>query len=386
MQQSRAHWHKEDKVRAAIFGGAIGDALGAPLEGEWNFGTLLRKFGPKGVQGYVDCVSPSDNKPPLGFKPGDTTDDTACTVGVIAALENSRGRDPGHTVHQLWQANIIWAAHQRGDEKTVSYAGEIANYIDPTISWPEWYIPFFNNIGAGNGTLSTLATGRKGTPELPISPNVGCGGMMRVAPIALLPLEDDYEVIDLAMRSTALTHGAEVAQAATVAVALTIRKAFNGVSLQESAKKAIRIMQDLDIEGTAECEQALTAAQIASATKPVNCKTAESLPGELGYHGKDQFKAIPVLSQVFYGAFIADYVRREFRTNHEAFLETLGIVATISGDSDSTGAIVGNILGAAWGTKALPADLWRNVSYRGAIENAVLSLNQTIEEMQYEPA
>lgn len=384
-QPSRSH-QREDKVRASIIGGAIGDALGAPLEGERDFSVLHAKFGDLGVQEYVVPISPFDDK--TNFKLGETTDDTASVVGAIAALSLSAKKDAKQKIHHLWQANVIWASHQNGGEA-------IGEFIDPSIDWPEWYTPFFESAGAGRGTLAALSTGKYGTPEQPLNydtiirgkrtrgPNSGCGGMMRVAPIGLLGL-DEIETLDLAVRSTAITHGAPEAQAAAATVALTIRNAFNGVSIGECAEKAITSVLRQNLPGAQQCSEAFTIASFARASKAVSTRTAESLPAQLGY--KNHFLAIPVLSQVLYGTMIAAKTYRESLSVYDAFQKTLGYVTTISGDSDSVGAIVGNILGAAWGTKSLPPTLWAGLSHRTDLEKASLSLNQTIAEMTHEPA
>jgi ADP-ribosylglycohydrolase len=51
----------------------------------------------------------------------------------------------------------------------------------------------------------------------------------------------------------------------------------------------------------------------------------------------------------------------------EQFLDALALAVTHSGDSDSTGAICGNVLGALHGETALPAELVYAVEGRGVI-------------------
>ncbi|MGH9005159.1 MAG: ADP-ribosylglycohydrolase family protein, partial [Acidimicrobiia bacterium] len=46
-----------------------------------------------------------------------------------------------------------------------------------------------------------------------------------------------------------------------------------------------------------------------------------------------------------------------------------------SGDSDSTGAITGNLLGAAWGVAAIPEDLLAGLEGREVIERVALDLH-----------
>jgi ADP-ribosyl-[dinitrogen reductase] hydrolase len=54
--------------------------------------------------------------------------------------------------------------------------------------------------------------------------------------------------------------------------------------------------------------------------------------------------------------------------------DTLGRAVTHSGDSDSSGAITGNLLGAWWGDRELPADLLGDLEGRTAIERLAVDL------------
>jgi len=53
----------------------------------------------------------------------------------------------------------------------------------------------------------------------------------------------------------------------------------------------------------------------------------------------------------------------------------LRIAVSHSGDSDSTGAITGNLLGALHGADALPADWLEQLELRGTIEELAVDLH-----------
>jgi len=375
---------RQDKILASLLGGGLGDAQGAPLEGERNFDVLYKKFGPRGVKDFVAPISPLDEK--SSFLVGDTTDDTASVIGTSAALVLS---EDNTLLHHLWQASVIWNAHQKDGEN-------IKQYIDTAIHWPDWYTPFFKGTGAGRGTLAALATGKIGTPENPVNyntvirgkptigPNGGCGGAMRVTPFAFQP-KSEKEIVDLAIRSTAITHGMPEAQAASAAVALMVHYAYHGLPTDIAAYQAIDRLEDYRIKGQSKCCEAFEAAVRAAQYEPLSCKTVNALPQKLGFGHEDEFLAIPVLSQVFYGALIAEDVRQKSKNDQSAFLQTLAYCATISGDSDSVASMVGNILGAAWGTKALPQKLLGQLQNRQHIEAAAHALHTSMENI-YEPA
>lgn len=87
----------KDKVRGMLVGGAIGDALGMPVE-IFSIDKIKEKY-PEGVKKYE---SPSEHKwftddpnnedPNLTYmEPGMTTDDTQLTVATMKALNAARG-------------------------------------------------------------------------------------------------------------------------------------------------------------------------------------------------------------------------------------------------------------------------------------------------------
>jgi ADP-ribosylglycohydrolase len=43
----------QDRIRGCLMAGAVGDALGAPVE-FWSLAEIRRRLGPDGVTGFVD--------------------------------------------------------------------------------------------------------------------------------------------------------------------------------------------------------------------------------------------------------------------------------------------------------------------------------------------
>ncbi len=233
--------------------------------------------------------------------------------------------------------------------------------------------PFRFVCGAGRGTIAALQTGLMGTPEIPLvydteirgkrvsGLNNGCGGMMRIAPLAFLAVGVS-NIFNFAARNTALTHGHPDAYLAAACVAAMVHSMLNG----KTGVNAILAMQDTLQQNFptagAECRRALSAGL--NASSDVSTVAIDRIPADLGY--KNPFLAIPVLAQVAYSLAISDDIAPG--NNMEAFRKTLSIAVTHSGDSDSVGAIVGNLLGARWGRDALPADWLKDLKLKDELE------------------
>ena len=350
-----------DLLKASLLGGALGDALGAPLEIIKDFNQLHRDYGEEGLDRMLPYTLSFGDSESNGT--GIITDDTTMTATTQAAINLARqeNADNARLLYLMWQGYLQWGARQT-DGKSLS------QYFDPAVSWPADISPFWFKCGAGRGTIAALATGIMGTIEKPLSYdtvirgkhtaglNSGCGGMMRAAPIAFMPgtLSD---VFNLACRNAAITHGHADAYLATGCTTLMIRLASEGKTGAEIVSQARAFLVAHDPQKSAECIRALDAAISVSGTAAVGTSAINSLPSSLGY--KNAFLAIPVLAQVAYAVLISD--RLDFR-------RTISIAVTHSGDSDSVGAIVGNILGARWGMSALPADWLAQLRHRNDIE------------------
>jgi len=167
----------------------------------------------------------------------------------------------------------------------------------------------------GNTCLSALLSKEKGTIENPVNNSKGCGGVMRVAPAGLAyPKEIAF---NMGAEFAALTHGHPSGYLSSGALAYII------ASIVE------------------ECLVILE-------------KAAELVNSEL-----PDLEAIKILGEGWVGEealAIAVYCSLKHKDNYKN-----AIIASVnhSGDSDSTGAITGNILGAYLGLNSIPEE-WIN--------------------------
>lgn len=347
----------KSKLRAVMLGGALGDALGAPAEMIFNQQKIFELFGPRGVEKLHDYRNTQEIKVLSGV--GAITDDTTMALTTLAAMMMAH-QLPEKLRYYSWQSYLNWGAAQDGGE-------QVAPHVSPTLDWPANIRAFWFGTGAGRGTMAALATGRMGTIEEPlayntvirdkavIGPNNGCGGMMRVAPLAFWPHEADK--MKLGIENSAITHGAEDAYRAggfvcdLIATTLelgSVSKAFNCVL--SKTDKASEVYRWADVSW----QKAMAGYSLTG---------IEALPGELG--GNNKFLALPVLAQVAYSLASSEQMQG---TVTEKFRNTLTLAVSHSGDSDSVGAIVGNVLGAAYGEDALPQDWLSQLQLRQEME------------------
>lgn len=143
---------------------------------------------------------------------------------------------------------------------------------------------------------------------------------MRVAPIALMFPRD--QVREMAIETSALTHGHVTGQLAAAAWAEMLADVAAGARLEESATRTAEIYARL--HGGDETVQAIQAAL--AAPRDGAGETVVSLGG--GWTAEE------ALSIALYACLTGN-----------SFEEALAIAVTHGGDSDSTGAIAGNMLG-----------------------------------------
>jgi ADP-ribosylglycohydrolase len=194
----------------------------------------------------------------------------------------------------------------------------------------------------GTTCLSALEDGRPGTPERPVNDSKGCGGVMRVAPAGLA----GGDPFTLGGQAAALTHGHPSGYLAAAAFAQMISHLAGGGTLPDAVGEALTAVQGAS--GSDEVSAALAAAVAAAAAGPPSTGTMCSLGA--GWVAEE------ALAVAVYCALTAT----DFRS-------AVLLAVNHGGDSDSTGAICGNLLGASLGVQGIDADLLDELEGRDVI-------------------
>jgi ADP-ribosylglycohydrolase len=306
---------KRESFRGCLLGGAVGDALGAPVE--FLSGAEIRgRYGEQGIASFDVAYG----------RKGAITDDTQMTMftaeGLLQAVSrHRRGIDeaPELAVHRAY---LRWLRTQSSNSELGSSRTETSGWL---IDVPALHA----RRAPGMTCVSALRSGRVGRPDQPFNSSKGCGGVMRIAPCALVKEWDPY---DLGCRVAAITHGHHSGYLAAGALALIIRAVLEGRAVANAASGALaRLVMH---PGGEECITALRNA--------IALWKAKGMEGNVETLGQG-WVADEALAIGVYAAMVGEVDPRK----------GLMIAVNHSGDSDSTGAIAGNILGAIHGEQAL---------------------------------
>lgn len=316
-----------DRVRGCLLGGALGDALGAGIEFQ-SLADIRREYGPAGVTGPTEAYGV---RAPL-------TDDTQMTLftaeGLIRASVRGRSKGIVDPPSVLWDAYRRWLTTQTQPFPAGDAPADAAGWL---AAQPMLYA----QRAPGNACLSGLRSATMGTLARPANPDSkGCGAVMRSAPFGLLRRGAETS-FDHAVEGAVLTHGHPTGYLAAGAFAWIVATVLDGASIAEATDSAIGRLS-AEPNGR-EVTAALRAALGRAAEGAPTPERLESLGG--GWTAEE------ALSIAVYCAVAAPDDPR------------VALLAAVnhSGDSDSTGAICGNLVGVGGGEQALPADWVREL-------------------------
>jgi ADP-ribosylglycohydrolase len=199
----------------------------------------------------------------------------------------------------------------------------------------------------GKTCLSALLSREMGTIEKPINNSKGCGAVMRVAPVALALTSDKEHIFKVGAESGAITHGHPSGYLTAGAFAYIIAAIIEGSNLLDAVKQTVGVLKEY--KGHEECLTALTNAVELADSGLTDSEAFEKL-GE-GWVGEEALA-------------IAVYCALKYSNDFKK-----AIIASVnhSGDSDSTGAITGNILGAYLGLSSIPEEWVKKLELKGVI-------------------
>ena len=318
-----------------MLGGAVGDALGGPIE-FLSLAEIRARFGPAGVSDYVER-----NAQGLA----EFTDDTQMTLFTVEGLLLARQRGSWAPTEAISRGYLRWLRTQRA--RKTGPTGELTRE-----GWLLGIDQMWRVKAPGNTCLSALESGRRGTPEAPLNNSKGCGGVMRVAPIGLVFAGE--AAFEQAVAAAALTHGHPSGYLPAGVFAQIISAIIQGKDIPQAAAEALETLARWP--GHGDTLNAVNLALETAAKGSPTPETVETLGG--GWVGEE------ALSIALYCALCHpdDYAA--------------GVLLAInhSGDSDSTGSMTGSLLGALLGAQAIPKAWTDSIELRDEIDRMAMEL------------
>lgn len=323
----------QDRIRGSLIGGAIGDALGYTVE-FWSKKQILSHYGESGIRQFELA---SNGKAIVS----DDTQMTLFTANGLLNWRNNSLRLPGPIRSFVENAYLDWYYTQTGQAKRAEN-GQEYHY-----TWLYHLPELACRRAPGNTCMSVCETLFAG--QQPNNSSKGCGGIMRVAPVGLMQaaylsvkgekLLSDIHLAETAATIAKITHQHPLGYLPASLLAMLIARV--ALETQENAKRSIREIVNEVLELVMQYEnnndlRQLTERAVHMAQSTISDADAIWVLGE-GWTGEEAWA-------------IAIYcVLRHIDSPRDA------IVAAVNhnGDSDSTGSIVGNIMGAIYGYEAL---------------------------------
>jgi ADP-ribosylglycohydrolase len=179
-----------EQVLGMMYGLALGDALGAPVE-FWEMKGIRERYGPHGIQELPE--------------PALFTDDTQMTLAVAEALVTAGHQDLGAIMAAMSREFIAWLHSPENDRSPGGACLYGARQLEAGVPW--W---------------------KSGKPN-----SKGCGAVMRVAPIGYFYQHDLPKLRQVAAASALATHHHPIVQVGAVAAAFLVKLALDRLSPED---------------------------------------------------------------------------------------------------------------------------------------------------------
>jgi len=347
------HLSRIDRVRGSLLGSAVGDALGAPLEG-LTFQQIQTHYGR--VKNYVDGVQAWKRKPYRWRLRGLYSDDTQQALVLCDVLLDHERIDP-----------------KRVAELYLSLATPRGSFVGA-------------HRGIGRSFRQVLSDLERGiSPRRSGQTTAGIGAAMRIAPVPLYFGDDQDAMFESVMAASIMTHRDIRSLSGALLVAHGIRRLVAGgprdpalllwmaadVARDEDriASEYGDVVISLDRHKRALSRAAAHAESLLELSRD---RALAALVDEANLHGAD-----PTCKRATMGfppACIPTCLYLLLST--DSFEEALTEVINMGGDTDTAGAILGALAGAYYGVREIPKRWLDGLQNRNGIEARAIALAQ----------
>lgn len=302
----------EKRILGALYGLAIGDAMGMPPE-LWSRKKAREVYGY--IEGFLD--GHPDNAVSWQYRAGQFTDDTAQALILLDSLMANGGRaNPEDIAARL----LKWAKQENAFEN---------NILGPT----------------SKAVLQCYIDHRDPAPFTAAADTNGAA--MRIPPVGLLfGRNQSNELCDLVIALTSVTHASDVALAGACMTAMAV------ASCADDADRDEMIEDVLSVEEMVRSRGASTPAPSLSRRILWGIETARKLAGQ------DEKFSAEIYDMIGAGHFMSETVPAAISIAYYCMdvKKCALMCANLGGDTDTIGAIATAICGAKCGIDKIPEE------------------------------
>ena len=286
--------HHRDKIRGALFGAIVGDALGVPVE--FKSREYLRQHP------LTDMIGFGTHDQPLGT----WSDDSSLMLCTMESLLNGFNSEHMGSLFVRWLTEGHWTPEGRAFGVGRQTRVAISNMM--------------NGVAAGEAG---------GTDER----SNGNGSLMRILPVALRYADEPAAaLLDLAHRASSITHRHPRSQIACGLYSLTASALLRGFKPVDAYDYAVK-------EAKHHYQSGSYAAELPHFERV--------LDGELVQRDEDDIKS---------GGYVVHTLEAGMWSflNAGSFEEAVLKAVNLGGDTDTTGIVTGGLAGLCHGFKSIP--------------------------------
>ncbi len=199
-----------DRYVGCMVGLAVGDALGGPTE-FYSYEEIRQRWPPDGVSDFVGF---------RGLPPGSYTDDTEMAISAAERILKAKGREVDQILDSIAEEFKMW------------YVG-----MEPARS------PGTTSTASVRNLVNGVHWSKSG-----INDSKGCGSAMRSQPIGLAFHDDEKMLVEIASKSSLMTHGHPVATASAIGTAFLVSKALNDTPVLDALDDLLALTQGISDE------------------------------------------------------------------------------------------------------------------------------------------
>ena len=319
----------QDKCRGSLVGGAVGDALGYEVE-FMSLSAIFRQFGECGITRYVthDGIA-------------EFSDDTQMSLftaeGLLSSYANGK-LDETAICSQIRKSYEDWYATQT----RIPYA--------LSRSWLTNLATLWSERAPGMTCMSALHQIAYGDGSPVKNNSKGCGGVMRVAPIGIFSAVHP-DIIDtlmagrLAELAAEITHKHPLSTMSSKALAIIVTKCIAMVEVNRNSFKTLVVDSVLNAMETEYPNDDSFNYLKSLLLKAIDLAELDNI---------SDYEAIKALGQGWVAEETLAIAIFSVMRYIDDFEKCIVCSVNHDGDSDSTGAVAGNIIGAILGYSAIP--------------------------------